>query len=230
MTDLKESAKKLIFKMEDKNQAQKEAVFYALKQAGYHWFGRAIDTIDDTIKDWSVLCIYPSDKEITHWQLDNAIVEKYPIFDKLETLYMVCDYTINPKKYMKRPKTGMERLERLIKNTNYGNVNVGKVELPFGERVLQHIQATPPTWTDFSGKVSGSLEYGDNVAEQDWYTSQGIEPIDYMKANFTKDEYRGFLHGNVQKYLTRHKAKNGIKDLEKAKVYLEWLITDWEER
>lgn len=68
-----------------------------------------------------------------------------------------------------------------------------------------------------------------DVANQDHYKNQGIEPIEYMRSTFTQDEFRGFLRGNVTKYLARHKDKNGLEDLKKAQVYLGWLIEDWEE-
>ena len=40
----------------------------------------------------------------------------------------------------------------------------------------------------------------------------------------TPDEVVGFYKGNVIKYLTRHKEKNGLEDLKKARVYLTRLI------
>lgn len=51
-----------------------------------------------------------------------------------------------------------------------------------------------------------------------------IQPIDMYEANYSKDEFRGFLKGNVSKYIMRYQSKNGIDDLEKAKIYLDWLI------
>lgn len=38
------------------------------------------------------------------------------------------------------------------------------------------------------------------------------------------DEIRGFYKGNIFKYITRYQNKNGVEDLQKAKVYLEQLI------
>ena len=46
-----------------------------------------------------------------------------------------------------------------------------------------------------------------------------IQPIEYIEANNL-----GFHEGNVIKYITRYKDKNGIEDLEKAKTYIEMLI------
>lgn len=46
-----------------------------------------------------------------------------------------------------------------------------------------------------------------------------IQPWDYITLNRL-----GYLEGNIIKYVTRHKEKNGVKDLEKAKHYIDKLI------
>ena len=51
------------------------------------------------------------------------------------------------------------------------------------------------------------------------YTSGGIECIDYINA--CKFDY---LEGNIVKYVTRYKYKNGVTDLRKAEFYLRMLI------
>lgn len=70
----------------------------------------------------------------------------------------------------------------------------------------------------------------DLIDNQIHYTVNGIQPIQIMKANMTKEEFRGFLEGNILKYPLRYKHKNGLEDLKKAKTYLTWLIEDIEER
>lgn len=70
----------------------------------------------------------------------------------------------------------------------------------------------------------------DLIDKQDHYTNNGIQPIQIMKANMTKEKYRGFLEGNILKYPLRYEDKNGLEDLKKAKTYLTWLIEDIEER
>jgi hypothetical protein len=45
-----------------------------------------------------------------------------------------------------------------------------------------------------------------------------IQPVEYIIKNNL-----GFLEGNVLKYITRHKNKNGVQDIEKAIHYLELL-------
>lgn len=64
----------------------------------------------------------------------------------------------------------------------------------------------------------------DLIDNQPHYKNKGIEPIDLMRKNFSKEEFAGFLQGNVLKYMLRYKDKNGIEDLKKAKTYLTWLI------
>ena len=56
------------------------------------------------------------------------------------------------------------------------------------------------------------------------YNQGSIECIDAMQQILTPEEFRGFLKGNVFKYLWREKGKNGIEDLRKGKDYFDWLI------
>lgn len=65
-----------------------------------------------------------------------------------------------------------------------------------------------------------------DLTKQEHYTNNGIEPIEIMQKNFSHDEFIGFCKGNVLKYLLRYKDKNGLEDLEKAKIYLNWLIDE----
>jgi hypothetical protein len=55
-----------------------------------------------------------------------------------------------------------------------------------------------------------------------------IECIEAIKASMTKEQYLGYLKGNIQKYIWRYDKKNGIEDLKKAQVYLGWLIKELE--
>ena len=53
----------------------------------------------------------------------------------------------------------------------------------------------------------------------DHYMKMAIQPVEFIFANNLP-----FCEGNVVKYVTRWRAKNGIKDLEKARHYLDLLI------
>ncbi len=56
-----------------------------------------------------------------------------------------------------------------------------------------------------------------------------IETIDYIRDKLTPDEFVGYCKGNVLKYISRERLKNGKQDLEKAAVYLGWAIEHYKE-
>lgn len=51
------------------------------------------------------------------------------------------------------------------------------------------------------------------------YKEQGIQPVEYIHANKLN-----FFEGNAVKYITRHRTKGGVADLEKAIHYIELII------
>ena len=51
------------------------------------------------------------------------------------------------------------------------------------------------------------------------YKSKAIQPVVYIHANNL-----GFCEGNVVKYITRHKEKNGAEDIKKVIHYCELLL------
>lgn len=57
------------------------------------------------------------------------------------------------------------------------------------------------------------------------YKQGGIECKDCIKAALG-EHYIGFLIGNVIKYTYRYQHKNGVEDLKKAAVYLDWAIKE----
>jgi hypothetical protein len=50
-----------------------------------------------------------------------------------------------------------------------------------------------------------------------------IEPIDFIKS-----QNMNYIEGNIIKYTTRYKFKNGIEDLKKAQWYLDKLIEEYQ--
>ena len=60
----------------------------------------------------------------------------------------------------------------------------------------------------------------DAVNHPSHYTTGGIECIDYIQEKLTPEEFKGFVKGNVIKYLTREQHKNGDEDICKAQWYL----------
>lgn len=51
------------------------------------------------------------------------------------------------------------------------------------------------------------------------YKKEKIQPIEYIMSNELD-----FCEGNVVKYITRWRHKNGLEDLQKARHYIDFLI------
>lgn len=78
-----------------------------------------------------------------------------------------------------------------------------------------------PTWMIASVYKKGSSK----VNHPDHYNQNGMEVWDVIKA-FTSNlsGAEAFYAGNAIKYILRWDKKNGIEDLEKAKVYIDKII------
>jgi len=55
-----------------------------------------------------------------------------------------------------------------------------------------------------------------------------VECIAAIEASMTSSAFRGYLKGNVIKYLWRYEMKNGVEDLNKAHWYINKLLTTFE--
>ena len=66
----------------------------------------------------------------------------------------------------------------------------------------------------------------DKIISPKHYKLEGldIEAIDVIKSVLGKEKFEGYCRGNVIKYILRADSKNGIEDLKKAQVYLNWEI------
>ena len=64
----------------------------------------------------------------------------------------------------------------------------------------------------------------DQVNHPPHYTKGSIECIDYINA-WDMD----YIEGNIVKYITRYKFKNGLEDLKKAQFYVNMLVERAEE-
>lgn len=64
-----------------------------------------------------------------------------------------------------------------------------------------------------------ALQLNEFIKPTYYNKDNGISPFDYIKANNLD-----FFEGNIIKYITRYKEKNGLEDLIKAKTYLDELI------
>ena len=66
----------------------------------------------------------------------------------------------------------------------------------------------------------------DNVNHPEHYTKGGVECIEAIRASMTREAFCGYCKGNILKYIWRYEDKGQGEDLKKAKVYLDWLISE----
>ena len=65
------------------------------------------------------------------------------------------------------------------------------------------------------------------------YNTGSMETIDLIREGMSDDEFLGYLKGNILKYICRYRHKNKenpIKDLMKARWYIEKLISTMREK
>jgi hypothetical protein len=72
--------------------------------------------------------------------------------------------------------------------------------------------------------MESSYSVSNNAVKPNYYSRNGLECYDVIRASMGLEKYKGFLWGNIQKYLWRWEQKNGKQDLEKAVEYLTKLI------
>jgi hypothetical protein len=65
------------------------------------------------------------------------------------------------------------------------------------------------------------------------HTKDNINPNHYKQGNievidFILDQKLSYLEGNVIKYISRYKFKNGLEDLNKARWYVDKLIEGYD--
>ena len=79
---------------------------------------------------------------------------------------------------------------------------------------------TPAEWNaayrcvDIGGENPTDMQVGGNH-----YSSRKIQPIDFIAGNDLD-----FMEGNVVKYITRHRDKNGADDIRKAIHYCNLIL------
>ena len=64
-----------------------------------------------------------------------------------------------------------------------------------------------------------NLKFKENQVGGDHYKETAIQPVEYIHANKL-----GYIEGNIVKYISRWRNKNGLEDLQKIKEYVDILI------
>ena len=95
------------------------------------------------------------------------------------------------------------------------------------QRLQYSMDKLNKVWNDFCSLNDEikQVDCNENIVKPDRYKGKdGKDLLQLFEESLlTDEEYKGFLKGNVYKYLKRYEHKNGKEDLEKATVYLKKL-------
>jgi len=111
----------------------------------------------------------------------------------------------------------------LINKRLQGGTVVGSFKYPDDSNLIERLEELLQSHTLQEPTVNTTIEGLDNTANDqqvdgNHYQTE-IQPWDFIEANKLT-----FIEGNIVKYVARHRKKNGVRDLMKAKHYLEKLI------
>ena len=84
---------------------------------------------------------------------------------------------------------------------------------------MSELEVTPEEDEAFDALTDEAFDALTKQVAGTHYKDLPIQPVEYIHANAI-----GYFEGNVIKYVSRWRKKNGIADLEKAKHYIELLI------
>ena len=164
---------------------------------------------------------------------DTAFADSFDISTKVTCKDSQCRSTI---RFLYNRNWYLRRYEEDVKTDafylyTFNMDSIGEFVIPAvdvnGDELFASIEVVN---VDDSKKVPASnedikKENDSKVVHPNHYNQDGIEVWDVINA-FTKDlkGAEAFYAGNIIKYVLRWNHKNGIEDLEKAKVYIDKII------
>jgi hypothetical protein len=94
----------------------------------------------------------------------------------------------------------------------------------YTHQAIDHLVGDDTTYTLSDLKADCTNEYKKDNINPDHYKRLPKETIERIGDNLSLSEFKGYLKGNILKYLDRYENKNGVEDLSKMQWYLNKLI------
>lgn len=111
--------------------------------------------------------------------------------------------------------------------TDIYNASWDRVDWPKEKLYVVHDQATDDYNDNDYDDYNNDYDEFSNVERPEHYNSYPIETIEAIAGQSTSEEFEGWLKGNIIKYVSRYKFKNGSEDLSKAHFYIK-VLEDWD--
>lgn len=203
-----------------------EALFKLLKAKGYKWIsGRDLESKPTKWDDYesnTVIFINRDNKKVTY----SSVAEAKRHDTDLITAGHLEDYVmvvrVNPEDVVNFTEANPSLRWSSGKSLTDG------IEL--ADRILIVCKDNIVYWDDSPVSEALAIDYvpielPSNATTPEHYAlPDGTDVLDHLEGMFTPEMLAGFLVGNIYKYVTRYSKKNGVEDLEKARVYIDRLI------
>lgn len=134
---------------------------------------------------------------------------------------------------MSKTENSLSRIERFLQGAaeELQELPVDKQSVEYHKvvsRLRYSMGKFNKAWAKFvslTGKPECYRSDNEDIVNPNRYCGKdGKDLLQIFEENLlTDEEYKGFLKGNVYKYVKRYEVKNGKEDLEKATVYLKKL-------
>lgn len=133
---------------------------------------------------------------------------------------------------LSKTENSLSRIERFLQGAaeELQELNINKHSVEHHKAVVRlrySMKKFNKAWMKFVS-VTGKPEcykHDEELVKPDRYKGKDGKDLlqVFEESLLTDEEYKGFLKGNVYKYVKRYEVKNGKEDLEKATVYLKKL-------
>ena len=144
-------------------------------------------------------------------------------------------YTLDIVEYKKQhyfeiklQKTKQENV-RLLTKIPYDLTRVIDLSYELDKKYANDNKIENAKTTNIQFTIDTTKTQSDPVNSPTHYQTGLIETIDSIKNILGHEKFQAYCTGNVIKYLSRYREKNGLEDLKKAETYISFIIKSYEE-
>ena len=126
-----------------------------------------------------------------------------------------------------KPNERNEKVRLLIK-IPYDLTRVVDLSYELDKKYVNDSKIENAKTTNIQFTIDTTKTKSDPVNSPTHYQTGLIETIDSIKNILGHEKFQAYCIGNVIKYLSRYREKNGLEDLKKAETYISFIIKSYE--
>ena len=148
--------------------------------------------------------------------------------DHYHTLDIVTFRTL-PHFCIKLKPTKQNEKARLLIKIPYDLTRVIDLSYELDKKYANDSKIENAKTTNIQFTIDTTKTQSDPVNSPTHYQTGLIETIDSIKNILGHEKFQAYCIGNVIKYLSRYREKNGLEDLKKAETYISFIIKSYKE-